>query len=820
MSPISPADSNIVPRREFIRDQHPASSFSILALSGPALLRLYSFPPDAVHALRNHLDSAHLILSSREVVQNNFCEISLDGKPWSNPKSTRTEKLLIDILYVLYRNDYNFLSTLDYGREQDDRIVMAFSRPSQSQPPFPAAPPTPFHKKSSDSLTVVPHPVRVPFAVSFISQSVLRVIAPPLQLTPAILQTVRGSWPRGVVSEKIVAENVYEFKFKGYGWFQEDTFATDSLRHILSLLSSLEVFGFTLLTSLSLNGRSRFKDLWVFLGLSQAIPTESRPSSPLESRADSKLASSDRTRGRRGSYPAPTNSLATSNPRGHTRAASSNNIPSIGPISSKSGVVRKPAPRAQLPVSVAHSNASNDNIPEAETPIHRTTNAEELRMELQSSVGSAVDMTGVGTHKFSHTGEPEESVYQRMPSRFYGNLHFPGTPAPAVNVPQNGGPRGSAQPFGGTAGRLDAQLTSRDANPTPNLSRSRPSHRKSQSGTPTPPLLSPGAFRDSANSSNSNQTVDVPIAWTGAGKETGHSRGRSGSRDPKENVLPGGWVSASTGVKESKAPGDHTNPNESHRHKHSMTPLSQPEEQEVKAGTPELVYPKVRPARSGRATLVTETPRAEIHGAKSPDRLPVPAPTYPTLGRRDHHPAKMPAEGWVLVNVGHSGMPSAPPHASSPPPQHSLQRKQSFPPMSQQRPPPSHSPYSTGSRGVPTDITAGGHKKGRSTNLNPSSMSPAAKAIVVFDAIEAKRKATSGDASQSSFRKFFSLSRPDSPGKSPGKEKKLALAGGGSKSKLLEQEDGTNIREVAARDRVRTRGMPEGRKSNRRMTVD
>ncbi len=221
MSPISPADSNIVPRREFIRDHHPASSFSILALSGAALLRLYSFPEGAVLALRKHLDSAHLILSFRELVQNNFCELSLDGKPWSNPKSTRTEKLLIDILYVLYRNDYSFLSTLDYGREQDDRIVMAFSRPSSSPPPaappFPAAPLAPFHKKSNDSLTVVPHPNKVPFAISFISQNVLRVIAPPLHLTPAILQTVRGSWPRGVISENKVAENVYEFKFKGYG---------------------------------------------------------------------------------------------------------------------------------------------------------------------------------------------------------------------------------------------------------------------------------------------------------------------------------------------------------------------------------------------------------------------------------------------------------------------------------------------------------------------------------------------------------------------------------------------------------------------------
>ncbi|KAH9064162.1 hypothetical protein EDB87DRAFT_1765767 [Lactarius vividus] len=808
MSPISPADSNIVPRREFIRDQHPASSFSILALSGAALLRLYSFPPDAVLALRKHLDSAHLILSSREHIQNNFCELSLDGKPWSNPKSTRTEKLLMDILYVLYRNDYNFLSTLDYGREQDDRLVMAFSRPSSlpPPPPFPAPPLAPFHKKSNDSLTVVPHPTKVPFAISFISQNVLRVIAPPLHLTPAILQTVRGSWPRGVVSEKKVAENVYEFKFKGYGWFQEDTFATDSLRHILSLLSSLDVFGFTLLTSLSLNGRSRFKDLWVFLGLSQTIPTESRPSSPLGT--DIK-ASSERIRGRRGSYPVPANSPPSSNPRGHTRAASSNNISSTGPTSSKSGVMRKPAPRAQLPVSVAQSTVSNDNIPDPETPTQR---AEELRMELQSSVGSAVDMTGIGTHKFGHgpQGEPDESVYQRMPSRLYGNFHFPGTSAPVVKAPQTGGPLRGAQPFGGATRRLDAQPTTREANPH---SRSRPSPQKSasqQSGTPTPPLLGPGAFRDSAISSNTSQTVDVPIAWTGVGKENGHSGSGPRSRDPKENALPGGWISAR--IKESNVPGD---PNESHRHKHAMPPLSQPEEQEVKAATPELVYPKLRPAKSGKATLVTEPPRPELHGARAADRLPAPAP-----GMRDHNPAKVPAEGWVLVNVGHPGVPGAPPpQVTNPLLQHGLQRKRSFPPMSSQRPPPTHSPYSTGSRGVPAGLTVGGHKKGHST-YNPSSMSPAAKAIVVFDAIEAKRKAATGDTSQSGFRKFFSLTRPDSPGKSSGKERKLLLSGGGSKSKLLEQEDGTDKREGAARERWRTRGTPEGRKSHRRMSVD
>jgi hypothetical protein len=216
MSPISPADTNLVPRREFIRDQHPASSFSILALSGTALVRLYSFPADAAFALRKHLDNTSLIVGSRELIQDNFCELTLDGKPWSSPKSARSEKLLIEIIDVLHRTGHNFLSTLDYGREQDDRIIMAFSRTSPSPPtPFSSAT-LPFNSMSNESLGAVRHPARLLFAISFLSQNHLRVIAPPLHLTPAILQTVRGSWPRGVVSEKKVAESVYEFKLKGY----------------------------------------------------------------------------------------------------------------------------------------------------------------------------------------------------------------------------------------------------------------------------------------------------------------------------------------------------------------------------------------------------------------------------------------------------------------------------------------------------------------------------------------------------------------------------------------------------------------------------
>ncbi|KAI0307860.1 hypothetical protein B0F90DRAFT_1664843 [Multifurca ochricompacta] len=779
MSLISPADTNLVPRREFIRDQRPASSFSILALSGTALLRLYGFLPDVVLALRKHLDTAHLILSSRELIQNNFCELSLDGKPWSNSKSTRSEKLLIEIFGVLYRSGHNFLSTLDYGREQDDRVVMAFSRPSSPSPlPFPplsfAAPAPPFHRMSNNSLAVTPHPIKVPFAISFVNQDLLRVIAPPLHLTPAILQTVRGSWPR----------------------FQEDTFTTDSLRHILSLLSSLDGFGFTLLTSVSFNSRSRSKDLWVFTGLSQTTLPDSQRSSPVGSRTDLKAAFSDKARERRQSYPAPAKALPATNLPPHTRVTEENfpaaraahpSTPAL--ISLKSGVGRKPAPRAQLPISVAHSTASNGNIHDADMPDTHLTSAPALRMELQSSVGSTIDMTGIGTQKYGRTDEPDTNLHQQASRKLYSrspgvtNSYFPSTSTSVKKPLQSSEPPQSHDRMTGKA------ETARVATAPSIPPRSRHS-----------PLQH---WPNSRHTDNLDRCRER--AWAAV----------SGPRgcDPKENILPNGWIPASAGMKESKASGDHLDESSTSR----SPPELRTEEQEVKFGVPEPVQPKHQLARSGETTLVAEAPRANIHRTKGGDCLPHPMKHTPD--KRDNDLHKIPTEGWVLVNVGQPSIPSAL-QASKPPSQLSLQKKQSFPPTTSRKPQSARSPYSTGSRGILTGSPVGsGHKKVPS-NPNPSSMSPTAKAIVIIDAMEAKRKAAGGDVSQSNFRKFFSLSRPDSPSsKSPGKERKLVLSSGGSKSKILEQEDDAKKRE-GSRERWRLRGMAEVTQGDRRMSVD
>ncbi len=198
-----------IPRKEFIKDHRVTSSFSLLALSGSGLVRLYSFSAAVVAALRRLFDQKNLLTAVRERAPKHFFEFVLEGKPWSNAKSITSEKLIIDILAVILHHGYSFLSTIDYGREQDDRLAITFSRP--------IIPPshTPFSLQNGSAISLN-QPVRTPFAISFSSATLLRVVGPPLHSTPAVLQAVRGAWPRGVVSEKKVGDATFEFKLQGY----------------------------------------------------------------------------------------------------------------------------------------------------------------------------------------------------------------------------------------------------------------------------------------------------------------------------------------------------------------------------------------------------------------------------------------------------------------------------------------------------------------------------------------------------------------------------------------------------------------------------
>ena len=219
MSANLTTEPSFTPRKEFLRIPLAApDSFALLALSSANSIRLYSFPASVVDALRQ-LFQQSILLSSREDLPQGLYEFTLDGKPWANPKAVSTEKLLLDILAVIYQCGYSYLSNIDYGRESDDRLAMVFSKPGvgplpnsqTANPPSPSIP-----ANSTSSLNDKQRVQRVPFALSFASATLVRVIAPPLHLTPAILQAVRASWPRGVVSEKKVGDNSFEFKLKGY----------------------------------------------------------------------------------------------------------------------------------------------------------------------------------------------------------------------------------------------------------------------------------------------------------------------------------------------------------------------------------------------------------------------------------------------------------------------------------------------------------------------------------------------------------------------------------------------------------------------------
>ena len=240
-------EPSFTPRKEFLRIPIAApDSFALLALSSANYIRLYSFPAPVVDALRQLFEQS-IILSSREDLPLGLYEFALDGKPWANAKAVSTEKLLLDILAVIYQCGYSYLSTIDYGRESDDRLAMVFSKPGvapllNSQTANSLSPSIPAN--STSSLNNKERVQRVPFALSFASATLMRVIAPPLHLTPAILQAVRASWPRGVVSEKKVGDNSFEFKLKGYKCLFIST------PHLLSSIYSTIIQGFNKIPSL------------------------------------------------------------------------------------------------------------------------------------------------------------------------------------------------------------------------------------------------------------------------------------------------------------------------------------------------------------------------------------------------------------------------------------------------------------------------------------------------------------------------------------------------------------------------------------------
>ncbi|PBK76984.1 hypothetical protein ARMSODRAFT_948852 [Armillaria solidipes] len=712
----SPQDS-FIPRREFIREQkHTPNTFSLLAIASSNCIRLYSFPLPVISHLHRFFDQRSLVSAFREDVSHGLYEFALEGKPWTNAKSAATERLLMEILSIIYQHGYSFLSSIDYGREIDDRLAMAFSKPSVTPSPRSDSPlPEGSRISHSDKSKV-----KVPFALSFPSATTLRVICPPLDTTPAILQAVRGSWPRGVVSERKIGDHSFEFKLKGYKWFQEDTFATDSLQHILSLLTSLDAHSFTLLTSLSLTNRSRVKDLWIFTGLTLPSDDMILPDSPVPSILNSSQSDVKRVFHNPESLPHNSSALLrklatepSAIPRSpsplHHRALTDSPYrphggsplnhyppPASSPVSpGPSNALRKPAPRAQVPVSV-----------------HDDAEGEGYRANLPSTVPSSVEnMTGVGA--------------LTTPGVFYSTPPFQAETSPRISPAASGYPTSPpiSDPIlrSNTPPHVSALPQTRDLSPHLETQADTVVKSNSSSAAGTPPLLSPGVFRDSAFSSNTEISTEVPIKWTGKILDAMAAETMTPpSTSPK---IPGGWQTTPIEEKDEMA-----SITSGVMHEHSI-----PQEQPIQDVLHRVASP------------VFSEPDEELRKSEA-GMLGCMSPSLTVSPKGQEKDSKSGKQGWVLVNV-EGGSASSPMAAQT-----------------------DRQLDETGSQGPRHVAQQGSNADGMTLPISGQpTTSPAAKAIAMIDAVEAKHKhkTTSGKGdiaseSPSRIKRFFSLSRKDS----------------------------------------------------------
>jgi hypothetical protein len=96
--------SAFAPRREFLRDRHTFSTFALLALSGSGAIRLYGFPPAVVSAFRRFFHDAKTTTAFREDAAHAMSEFTIDGRPWAMAKNITTEKLIVDLMAVVFKH--------------------------------------------------------------------------------------------------------------------------------------------------------------------------------------------------------------------------------------------------------------------------------------------------------------------------------------------------------------------------------------------------------------------------------------------------------------------------------------------------------------------------------------------------------------------------------------------------------------------------------------------------------------------------------------------------------------------------------------------
>lgn len=473
--------------------------------------------------------------------------------------------------------------------------------------------------------------------------------------------------------------------------FNEDTFATDSLHQIISLLSSLDAHAFSLVASLSFNGQSRTKDLWVFIGPGSAdFHDSNRPVS-----STSQSGSLDIRRSNRASTPDQGSNpdAATLPPSLHRRAAtapqySAAHMFSHSPSPSGSHYVRpgtEPNPvqpvyptTLSLTPRAVPGNGLRKLPPRVQLPnsididVHEEDGRERYRTSLASVVPSSCEnMTGIGTqsrHRFNSNTTPADTSG--------GSGEPDHDDEETVHAQQSSPRRVSVLRPVSTRSKTPPLLTSHTRDPrthpvsTPNESPA----GIAQTQDPvtlgeSPPLLSPGMFRvrDSAFSANSIATAgscDPPIKWSAAlGRPEGigaieeetdqyHEGPRLGYSSPP--TLPGAWA---TSIEEEQAAESGEADNSATRLQLGRNPDRSLHDVDARVTSPEVVREDV--VRHSEAGMIGVIPPPQSRPALSP----LPRPSKESLGRArlgGSDPPASPtktgsrsgsADRWVFVNL-------------------------------------------------------------------------------------------------------------------------------------------------------------------------
>lgn len=428
---------------------------------------------------------------------------------------------------------------------------------------------------------------------------------------------------------------------------------------------------------------------------------------------------------------AATDDIRITHPHVGQRSEPQRFVPTSPVPMSNPSLLRKAAPRAQVPVSIHEADGS---VPDG------------IRVNLPSTVSNGVeDMTGVGASGFS-----PDVFYTTSPFGAVDSTGRPVSPAAPVPIHTSSGqrfvtpsnrPRNHLRPVS-TRAKTPPLLVSNPPSPSSSPPRTTliQQHKDAvaysfppgtnDSGhwkaSEAPPLLGLGTFRDSAFSANSEIT-EVPIKWTGIGNGFPRNATEVDEQRPKLStekrvsslgpVLPGGWQPTPIEEKPEEN-GGVTNtqfPATSSGDKNggAKTPIH---EVASRITSPEVSDPDAR-LRKSEAALVGVI--AQTSPPPLPSQLESKDMDSPSSGR---------GQGWVLVNVGATEGTTV---AAQPP-------SQSSSPLS---------PSSQVGRKQPTSEQA--------------TTSPQAKAIAIIDAIEANR---GSDAASPVKKRFFGLGRKTSVG--------------------------------------------------------